>query len=730
MLDSENIVGRLLNDRYDVLNKIGTGGMATVYKAHDNVLDRNVAIKVLRDNLEDQKEIVSNFIKEARSSASLVHPNIVSVYDVCEFEGINYMVMELVDGATLKQYIKSKQRLPWQEACDYAIQIGQGIQAAHEKNIIHRDIKPQNIIMAPGGVLKVTDFGIAKAMESDKTIAGGTALGSVHYISPEQARGGFTDGRADIYSLGVVLYEMLAGRVPFDGDSPVSVALMHIEKDPVNVKCVNMDVPSDLAYVTMKAMSRDVNKRYQIMQEFLDDLRAVLADEPLPSKEKDRQETVEEHDDFIIEKPEEDEITKADPRRSQKQSSRKNNKEKSEKKKKAEKRKKANRNAAIMALSTILVFVLVIVGIFVFKFNPFAKHVPDLSYRSIEDAIATAQASGYKVSNAYEFTLSDTVADGNVAGQIPAAGVAASKSEPITLIISVGTSGGGIEVPNVSLLPVDDAAEQLENETLEYKIVSEFSSDVEYGAVIRQTPFAGTHVNSGDIVTIHVSIGPGQNVETGETAEIPSVLGLYRDNAESELSMRNLGLGTVTKKASDEPEGTIIMQSPGAGSVVNAGDTVSVVISSGSLATTLSSSYVPPERTDEDDIDNDVLTPPDPDNADESENTDEESSTDMTRRDMPGNTDSAEQSDNAEESSNDGTSSEESGSSTQLYTVKIPDAAGDVVSVEIYANGELVHSGEHRKTEGSVAVQISGSGTVNVEAYIDGSKVSEKKITF
>ena len=727
MLDSENIVGRLLNDRYDVLNKIGTGGMATVYKAHDNVLDRNVAIKVLRDNLEDQKEIVSNFIKEARSSASLVHPNIVSVYDVCEFEGINYMVMELVDGTTLKQYIKSKQRLPWQEACDYAIQIGQGIQAAHEKNIIHRDIKPQNIIMAPGGVLKVTDFGIAKAMESDKTIAGGTALGSVHYISPEQARGGFTDGRADIYSLGVVLYEMLAGRVPFDGDSPVSVALMHIEKDPVNVKCINMDVPSDLAYVTMKAMARDVNKRYQVMQEFLDDLRAVLADEPLPSKERERQDEAEKNNDLKEEKTVISEPIDSESRRNQKQNQRKKYKEK------VAKKQKANRNAAIMALSTILVFVLFIVGIFVSKFNPFVKHVPDLSYRSIDDAIATAQASGYKVSNAYEFTLSDTVADGNVAGQVPAAGEAASKSEPITLIISVGTSGGGIEVPNVSLIPVDDAALKLENETLEYKIVSEFSNDVEYGSVIRQTPFAGTHVNSGDIVTIHVSIGPGQNMATDETAEIPSVLGLYRDNAESELSMRNLGLGTVTKKASDEPEGTIIMQSPGAGSVVNAGDTVSVVISSGSLATTLSSSYVPPERTDEDDSDNETMTPVESNSDDVSESTEEKSSTDMTRRDMPGNTEGTEQGSTEEDndrSSNNKNSSEDGGSSTQLYTVKIPDAAGDVVSVEIYADGELVHSGEHRKTEGSVAVQISGSGTVNVEAYIDGSKVSEKKITF
>ena len=171
MLDAESLAGSVLSGRYEVLAKIGAGGMAIVYKAHDKVLDRDVAIKILRENFEEKQEIVSNFIKEARSSASLVHPNVVSVYDVCEQDGLNYMVMELVDGITLKEYIKKHPRLPWQEACDYAIQIGQGIQAAHERGIIHRDIKPQNIIMAPGGVLKVTDFGIAKAMETDKTIA-------------------------------------------------------------------------------------------------------------------------------------------------------------------------------------------------------------------------------------------------------------------------------------------------------------------------------------------------------------------------------------------------------------------------------------------------------------------------------------------------------------------------------------------------------------------------------
>ena len=234
MHNTEELMGMTLNDRYSILEKIGTGGMALVYKAHDNVLDRNVAIKMLRDNYDSESSIVTNFIKEARSSASLVHPNVVSVYDVSEHEGYNYMVMELVDGKTLKDYIKKNQRLPWQEACNYTIQIGQGIQAAHERNIVHRDIKPQNIIMDHSGTLKVTDFGIAKAVSNSTITAFGSTIGSVHYFSPEHAKGGLTDAKSDLYSLGVVMYEMLTGHVPFQGETPVAVAMMHINDTPVN----------------------------------------------------------------------------------------------------------------------------------------------------------------------------------------------------------------------------------------------------------------------------------------------------------------------------------------------------------------------------------------------------------------------------------------------------------------------------------------------------------------
>ena len=286
-MNVDNVVGSTLSNRYNILEKIGSGGMASVFKAKDTLLNRLVAIKILNEALEKEETVTANFVKEAQAAAALVHNNIVSVYDVGEDDGISYMVMELVDGITLKEYIKKTGILEWQEACDFILQIAQGIGVAHASNIIHCDIKPQNIIMTKDRTLKVTDFGIARAAAGDTTIVGKTALGSVHYISPEQARGNATDSRSDIYSLGIVLYEMLTGKVPFTGETPVSIALMHLEKEPVNVRCVNMDIPPSLAYVTMKAIKKDPSDRYSSMEELIDDVHAVLAEEPLPSRAGD-----------------------------------------------------------------------------------------------------------------------------------------------------------------------------------------------------------------------------------------------------------------------------------------------------------------------------------------------------------------------------------------------------------------------------------------------------------
>lgn len=692
-MNSENLVNVTLGNRYEILEKIGMGGMATVYKAKDNLLNRFVAIKILRDSLEEEKQVVSNFIKEAQSAASLAHNNIVSVFDVGEEDGLNYMVMEYVDGITLKSYIKEKGALPWQEACDFAIQIGQGISEAHTSNIIHRDIKPQNILMTKDKVLKVTDFGIAKAVASETTVVGGTAMGSVHYISPEQARGGFTDARSDIYSLGIVLYEMITGKVPFDADTPVGVALMHLEKEPVNVRCVNIEIPADLAYVTMKAISKEQHDRYQNVQEFLDDLHAVLADEPLPSRET----LFDEEDDFIGDMEETRKIDIIEEKAPAAEENRGRTNRKKEKKKKSAAQKKADRTASVLAISTVLVIVLIVLGAFFIKTASKESIVPDLSNMTIEEANAALTDAGLVLSDEMEYSLSDTVEENRIISQDPLPKSLLAKGGAVKLIVSIGASGGNIPVPDVTNKTSEEAITAIIEAELNYTIIEETSVLVEAGRVIRQTPIAGTRLNKDDIVTLHISKGnvADDTSNTGRVS-VPSLMGLSRDQAESTLAANGLMLGTQTRKASSSPEGTVISQSPSLGKMVTRGSFVSIVLSSGNEGSTQTVT----EQQDAEANANNAENPAPPEGE------------------APSNGGSGED------------SSASGGGSSKTFTVRIPEAANDNVEVEIIADGRTVYSGVHSKSEGSVSVDIKGSGTMSVQAYIDGAKVSDKTIDF
>lgn len=707
-MNSDNLVGITLGNRYDMLEKIGTGGMATVYKAKDTLLNRFVAIKILRDSLEDEKQVVTNFIKEAQSSASLVHNNIVSVYDVGEENGLNYMVMEYVDGITLKEYIKSKGSLPWQEACDFAIQIGQGISEAHSINIIHRDIKPQNILMTKDKTLKVTDFGIARAVAGETTVVGGSALGSVHYISPEQARGGFTDVRSDIYSLGVVLYEMLTGKVPFDGDTAVSVALMHLEKDPVNVKCVNMDIPTDLAYVTMKAIAKEQSGRYQDVQEFVDDLHAVLADEPLPSREEVyrkamiEQEDVEESFDSPNDEDDYDDIDiltgNNDFYDDDENVSRGRTNRKKTVNKKSRKQRKEDRIASVLAVSTVLVIILIALGAFFIINMSKEAVVPDFQNMTVEQAIAEAQKAGVNIADELEYSLSDTVAENCVISQDPAAKKIVKKNSEVKLVVSIGSSGGTIPAPEVVNKLFDDAIAEILNAGLNYMVVEQESDDVPEGYVIRQVPMGGTKLNPDDIINLHVSKGKGnanaQPTTAAERVSVPSIIGLGRDQAESTLMANGLNLGSVSRQYSSAQEGTVISQSPELGKTAAKGSFVSIVLSRG------------PE----------AQQPEQPQQPENPGNTGSEGS----GQNNPGGGDN--------QGSNGDTPSNQT--STRTFTVKIPDTANDTVEVEIVVNGRTHHKGVYSKDEGTVSVELKGSGTAEVQAYIDGSKVSDKTINF
>ena len=271
-----NLEGRVIGNRYEIINRIGNGGMATVYKAKDLTLNRFVAVKVLREEFTTDVEFIKRFNIEAQSAASLAHPNIVSIFDVGQEDNIYYIVMELIQGKTLKQIIAESGILPWKWSVNIAIQIASALEAAHKNNIVHRDIKPHNIIITEDGVAKVTDFGIAKAVSNSTITAFGTTIGSVHYFSPEHARGGYTDAKSDLYSLGIVMYEMLTGRVPFDADTPVSIALKHMQEKPVEPIKLNPSIPLAVNQIIMKAMRKDPNERYQSATEMLRDLNAAL----------------------------------------------------------------------------------------------------------------------------------------------------------------------------------------------------------------------------------------------------------------------------------------------------------------------------------------------------------------------------------------------------------------------------------------------------------------------
>ena len=267
--------GKVIGNRYEIVETIGKGGMAIVYKAKCLKLNRYVALKVLRPEFREDKDFITRFKAEAQSAASLSHPNIVSVYDVGQDGDLNYIVMEYVEGVTLKQYMDAKGVLPWREAVDYTAQISAGLEHAHKNGIIHKDIKPHNIMITREGTLKITDFGIAKVISSSTITTGNTTMGSVHYFSPEQARGGYTDYKTDIYSLGVVLYEMVTGRLPFDGDSAIAIAMQHIEKEPIPPTELNPDIPQSLENVIRKAMSKEQAMRYDSVTEMMQDLKKV-----------------------------------------------------------------------------------------------------------------------------------------------------------------------------------------------------------------------------------------------------------------------------------------------------------------------------------------------------------------------------------------------------------------------------------------------------------------------
>lgn len=551
-MNSDYLVGKVIGNRYEIVEKVGVGGMAAVYKARCHVLNRYVAIKVLKDSLKFDTEVVKKFNTESRAAARLSHPNIVQVYDVGESDGLDYIVMEFVDGITLKEYIQKNGRLSWEEACNYAMQIGKALDCAHANNIVHRDIKPHNVIMAKDGRLKVADFGIAQAASSETMVAGSSGMGSVHYISPEQARGGFTNERSDIYSLGVVLYEMLTGAVPFNGANPVAIAIMKLEQEPKDCRELNPYIPDNVAAIAMKAISKEQHSRYKSAFEMVSELEAAMGvTASADSSADDGYETKR----IKVEKAREEYNAR----------------------RRSKKRKEKQRNTLI-GIGVIAAALLAFVTYFSMGGGTQEYQVPNLSEMTVEEAEQALKDAELRLDEDIEFEASEEIDEGLVIRQSPGFNQYVKKNRKIKITVSSGLTEGETVVPDVENLIFEEAKKRLEAEGLKCKRVDEFSETIQFEHVIRQSPKGETKVKEGYTVSVYVS---ADIEDPNAKVTVPKLTGYNESQARALLEQAGLELGTTELRDNDSPEGTILEQSPKAQDKAEKGTKVNIVVSSG-----------------------------------------------------------------------------------------------------------------------------------------------------
>lgn len=554
-----NLEGRLLGNRYEILENIGNGGMATVYKAKCHVLNRYVAVKVLRDEFTTDGEFVKRFNTEAQSAASLTHPNIVSVYDVGSEGDIYYIVMELIKGKTLKEIINEDGALSWKWSVNVAIQIASALETAHKNNIIHRDIKPHNIIITEDGIAKVTDFGIAKAVSNSTITAFGTTIGSVHYFSPEHARGGYTDAKSDLYSLGVVLYEMVTGQVPFNADTPVSVALKHMQEIPKEPMELNPNLPKAVNDIIMKAMQKDTNLRYQNATEMLRDLSKALKNP---------------NGDFVVTEKQEDFPTQRISTiydKSEEAPSRRNNENKKEDGKLKTFIK--NHKALSLVLGGILLFVItILITNLVIKLVTKADvQIPDVVGMEQTEAQKTIEDAKLKYEKKSEEYNKD-VPVGYIISQDPGYMPNYNVKEGSTISVVVSLGQNLVKVPKVTGLTQDDATKQLEDLGLVVNVEETYSSKVEAGYVIEQSVKANEEIDAGETITIKVSKGI-------EKVTVPDLNGKTEAEAKKAITEAGLKLKTVaTTEDTTKDDGVVIKQSLEAGTEVEKNATITITI--------------------------------------------------------------------------------------------------------------------------------------------------------
>ena len=613
--------GVFLGKRYEILGRIGSGGMADVYKGKDHKLNRFVAIKVLKSTYRSDETFIKKFLSEAQAAAGLMHPNVVNVYDVGQDRGLYYMVMELVEGITLKDYIEKKGKLSAKETISISIQMVTGIQAAHNCHIIHRDIKPQNIIISKDGKVKVTDFGIARATTSTATQAvTTTVMGSVHYTSPEQARGGIVDEKSDIYSAGITMYEMITGHVPFDGDSTVTVALKHLNEVIKSPAEEVPDIPYSLECIIMKCTQKLPNKRYMSCEELLQDLKHSLVDPegdfvvldgvtkrmPATSQDtgrttvvmspdelnrmKNRQNYNDDYDDDYDDDYEDDyddrrrsrydDDNDYDDRRKDRYDDR-NRRKKNEVNKDT---KKIMKILMVVAGVVIALLIMFLVGnaVGVFKGGKGTTtqqtdsemvKVPDVTGKTYEEA--QKELNKYDLGIHKSTAPSDTVAKGKIISQDPADGKKVKKHTTVNVVISSGEEAKMTTIPSVVGLAEADAEKALQAKNLVVKKGDPvYSDDVEQGEVVSVSPSEGAEVKEGTTVTLVISKG-------NQPTKVPKLTGKSQSDAEAALSQAGLS-GNATEDYSDTVEkGLVISQDTDAGKEVSKGTTIGYVVSKG-----------------------------------------------------------------------------------------------------------------------------------------------------
>ena len=596
------LIGKILAGRYEIIEKIGEGGMAYVFKARDNLLNRYVAIKILKEEFSKDEVFVKRFRTEAQSAASLIHPNIVSVFDVGEDRGISFIVMELLESKTLKDYIQAKGPLSSELTLKIAAQIASALEAAHKAHIVHRDIKPQNIILNQNLVAKVTDFGIAKVTNtSTATITSfGKTMGSVHYFSPEHAKGGYTDAKSDLYSLGVVMYEMATGKLPFDADSPVSVALKHIQETPIEPKQINPNVSQALNQIIMKAMEKSTANRYQTATEMLTDISIALA-KPTSSLVARPQSSIEAGDTQVIptlnDSDEENLVPNVRTRQSSNRTAytpvkeeKNSNIDESKNTQSAEELKKAKKKK--MTIIAIFVVLIIVVGGFSgFAINRMLNNgendeieIPNLVGKDFEEAQKECQEKGLELRQRSSDYNTD-YEEGQIITQEPQAGTK-TKEKIVYADVSKGTRM--VKVTNIEGKDIKVAKYELEN-TLGFVVEQEdvISDTVAAGIVISQE-YKDVERPYGSVIKVQVSSGDGK-----AQVVVQNVVGKSEEEARSILEGLKLNVEVQYDVDNEKLNGTVLAQSYPTNSVLKEGDLITITVNRREINKTITVTGIP-----------------------------------------------------------------------------------------------------------------------------------------